>query len=55
VEYKGEHLRTNQDTKHKMTIGKLWEKVSDGKGLFLLALKDDDGVNMRDQLADKLA
>ncbi len=54
VEYKGEHLRTNQDTKDKMAIGSLWETVSDGKGLFLLALKDDDGLNMRDQLADKL-
>lgn len=55
VEYKGEHLRTNQDTKDKMAVGNLWEKVSDGRGLFLLALKDDQGVNMRDQLIDKLA
>lgn len=55
VEYKGEHLRTNQDTKVKMAVGTLWEKVSDGRGLFLLALKDDQGVNMRDQLIDKLA
>jgi type III restriction enzyme len=55
VEYKGEHLRTNQDTKDKMAVGTLWEKVSDGRGLFLLALKDDQGVNMRDQLNDKLA
>jgi len=37
-----------------MAIGSLWEKVSDGKGLFLLAHKKDDGLNMRDQLADKL-
>jgi len=55
VEYKGEHLRTSQDTKDKMAVGTLWEKVSDGRGLFLLALKDDQGVNMRDQLIDKLA
>lgn len=55
VEYKGEHLRTNQDTKDKMAIGTLWEKVGDGRGLFLLALKEDQGVNMRDQLIDKLA
>ena len=55
VEYKGEHLLTNQDTKDKMAVGSLWERVSDGKGLFFLALKDDQGVNMRDQLIDKLA
>jgi type III restriction enzyme len=54
VEYKGDHLRTNQDTKDKIAIGSLWEKVSDGKGMFLLALKEADGLNMRDQLADKL-
>ena len=55
VEYKGEHLLTNDDTKKKMSVGVLWEKVSDGRGLFLLALKENQGVNMRDQLADKLA
>ena len=55
VEYKGKHLRTNQDTKEKIAIGSLWEKVSDGKCLFLLALKEDGGLNLRDQLADKLS
>jgi type III restriction enzyme len=55
VEYKGEHLLTNADTKAKMSVGVLWEKVSAGKGLFLLALKSNEGVNMRDQLVDKLA
>ncbi len=55
VEYKGDHLRSLQDTKEKIAIGRLWEKVSNGKGLFLLALKEDDGLNMRDQLAEKLA
>lgn len=55
VEYKGEHLLSNDDTKEKMAVGQLWEKVSDGKGLFLLALKENDGANMRDQLIEKLS
>lgn len=55
VEYKGDHLLTNADTREKMAVGSLWEKVSNGKGLFLLALKENDGANMRDQLADKVA
>lgn len=54
VEYKGEHLKSNDDTRQKLAIGALWEKSSAGRGLFLLALKENEGANMRDQLADKL-
>lgn len=54
VEYKGEHLLNNPDTLAKRSIGQLYEtKIP--KAHFLLAVRDADGLSMRDQLADKLA
>jgi len=41
VEYKGEHLVTNQDTKEKDLMGQLWMRQSNGKCLFLTAVKKD--------------
>ena len=41
IEYKGEHLVSNDDTKEKEAIGLLWEKASEGKCLFLLGVKKD--------------
>lgn len=54
VEYKGEHLLDNKDTVAKMAIGALWERSSD-RALFLLAVKNKDGMTMREQLVAKLA
>lgn len=55
VEYKGEHLATNEDTKNKDLIGKLWEKSSNGNCLFLLGVKlDAEKRNIFDQLKNKL-
>lgn len=54
VEYKGAHLADAADTDEKRAIGALWEKVSGGKGLFLLAEKEDDGKNLRQQMVGKL-
>jgi type III restriction enzyme len=54
VEYKGEHLLSNPDTLAKIAIGDLWERSSE-KALFLVAVKDKDGLTMREQLAAKLA
>jgi len=49
VEYKGEHLKTNDDTKEKTLIGKVWARLSGN--LFLLASKrDDKGRDIRAQL-----
>jgi type III restriction enzyme len=42
VEYKGEQLRTSDDTKEKALVGKVWEKQSKGKCLFLLATKNNN-------------
>ena len=39
VEYKGEHIADNADTREKAAIGARWERASKGKGLFLLAEK----------------
>ncbi len=54
VEYKGEHLLSKPDTLAKIAIGELWERTSE-RALFLLAVKDKDGLTMREQLAAKLA
>lgn len=54
VEYKGEHLADTADTQEKRTIGRLWEKSSKGKGLFLVIEKQRDGLDMRGQLMEKV-
>ena len=55
VEYKGEHLVTNDDSKNKDTIGQLWEKSSNGKCLFLMATKKDDkGLTLVEQIQNKV-
>lgn len=55
IEYKGEHLVTNDDSKNKDMIGQLWEKSSNGKCLFLMATKKDDkGHTLQEQIESKL-
>lgn len=41
VEYKGEHLITNEDTKEKENIGNLWAEKSNGKCLFAMVGKEN--------------
>ena len=55
VEYKGEHIAEGLDTQEKRTIGELWERRSDGKGLFLVVEKSRNGLDMRGQLMEKVA
>lgn len=55
VEYKGAHLLSDPDTKEKRLIGELWEKRMNGKGLYLMVVKDDDGKDVRAQLMEKIA
>jgi type III restriction enzyme len=50
VEYKGEHLLSNDDTKEKRNIGKLWQEKSSGRCLFLLASKE----NLKQQIIGKI-
>lgn len=55
VEYKGEDRAENKDTKEKTFIGNLWARLSQGKGVFLLArIKDEKGRDLRGQLANVL-
>lgn len=51
VEYKGAFLK-GQDTDEKENIGQLWSKVSNGRGLFLMAWKkDEQDRNVYQQMA----
>lgn len=55
IEYKGEDRVTTDDTKEKRNIGELWAARSDGKGLFLMAQKQDEqGRNLKEQLIHAL-
>ncbi|NBI43060.1 DEAD/DEAH box helicase family protein [[Haemophilus] felis] len=56
VEYKGEPYKSNDDSKEKCLIGERWEALSNGKCLFLMAVKEDEkGRNVRAQLLDKIS
>ncbi len=53
TEYKGEHLI--QYEQEKKNVGELWESKSDGKALFLWAIKKDAaGRDVHRQLEDKI-
>lgn len=55
VEYKGAHLTDMARTLEAKNIGELWESTSSDKGLFVMAVKEDDhGRDMRGQLMTKL-
>lgn len=54
VEYKGAHLTDAADTDEKRAIGALWQKASGGRGLFLMAEKQVDGKDVRQQLLSKV-
>jgi type III restriction enzyme len=52
IEYKGSHLADAQDAKEKKNIGELWTAKSDGKGLFLMAEKENSqGQGLMDQIS----
>jgi type III restriction enzyme len=54
VEYKGAHIADGRDTAEKRTIGALWERASEGKGLFMVTEKIVDGKDGREQLTQKI-
>ena len=54
VEYKGAHLLNSAETKEKKLIGELWEKKMGGKGLYIMAVKDDKGRDVYAQLVGKI-
>lgn len=51
VEYKGDMLKTSDDTKEKELVGIVWMKQSNGKCLFLMAVKKDSrGFDLKRQI-----
>lgn len=50
LEYKGGHLLSTDDTKEKENIGLLWQKQSNGKGVFVMASKKINGLNVSEQI-----
>ena len=55
VEYKGAHIAEGSDTAEKRTVGELWERRSDGNGIFLVVERQRDGLDMRGQLGEKIS
>lgn len=56
VEYKGAHLTDMVRTQEGKNIGELWESKSNGKGRFIMVLKQDEsGRDMREQLLARIA
>lgn len=56
IEYKGGDRFSADQEKEKRLVGKLWEKLSGGKGLYLMAQKSDErGHDVREQLLAKIA
>ena len=54
VEYKGAHIADGADSAEKRTVGELWERKSDGKGVFVLAEKSVGGTDTRSQILGKI-
>ena len=54
VEYKGDHIVNDPKEKEKKLIGELWEKKAHGKGLYIMAVKDDNGRDVYQQILDKI-
>ena len=50
IEYKGEPYKTNDDSKEKKLLGELWARKSNGKCLFLMVVKDDKGLSVKQQI-----
>lgn len=54
VEYKDDNLVSTDDTKEKLNIGDVWAAQSGGKCLFMIAEKFADGLNVKEQVLQKL-
>ena len=54
VEYKGAHIAEGPDTAEKRAIGELWQRKSNGRGIFVVVEKSANGRDMRQQLMDNI-
>ena len=52
VEYKGARDADSSDTAEKRAIGELWQRTSNGKGIFIVVERSVNGKDMRQQLLD---
>ena len=52
VEYKGAHIADSSDTAEKRAIGELWQRTSNGRGVFVVVERNINGRDMRRQLLD---
>ncbi|WP_099350781.1 DEAD/DEAH box helicase [Erwinia amylovora] len=54
VEYKGQHLQDSADSREKAAVGAQWERTSNGRCLFLMATRDDNGADVSAQINRKI-
>ena len=54
VEYKGADRFDNPKEVKKRLIGQLWENSMNGKGLYIMAVKDDNGKDVRTQIMNQI-
>ena len=54
VEYKGAHIAEGTETAEKRAIGALWQRKSEGRGIFVVVEKSVNGRDMRQQLLDSI-
>lgn len=52
VEYKGDHLVA--DSAEKRAVGQLWQDASQGKGIYVFAEKERDGMNVKQQIQEAI-
>ena len=52
AEYKGAHIAEGPETAEKRAIGELWQRKSNGTGIFIIVKKSVNGRDMRQQLSD---
>ncbi|MEP0520387.1 MAG: DEAD/DEAH box helicase family protein [Hyphomicrobiales bacterium] len=50
VEYKGDHLKNDPEQIAKVTIGELWQRQSGGNAVFRQVVREDDNMDMRQQM-----
>lgn len=54
VEHKGDDRATSDESKGKALIGELWEKTSEGKGLFLMTVVNKENPSLFEQIDRKI-
>ena len=54
AEYKGAHIAEGSETTEKRAIGELWQRKSNGRGIFVVVEKSINGRDMGQQLLDAI-